>query len=68
MVAQLGRVRLQHAVLEVTRPEVHRDVQQVQNVRHVVQAEPHQQRVTVDFLKRKPATGGDSHIDWFGFI
>lgn len=43
--AQLGRVCLQHAVLQVTRPEVEQNVRQVQEIREVVQAEPHYQRL-----------------------
>lgn len=43
--AQLARVRLQHAVLQVARAEVEQDVGQVQEVGEVVQREPHDQRL-----------------------
>jgi len=55
VVPQFGRVRLQNAILEVACPKVHRDVQQVQNVRKIVQAKPQQQRLARYFLERKPA-------------
>lgn len=38
---QLGRVRLQHAVLQVARSEVEQDVRQVKEIRKVVQTKPH---------------------------
>lgn len=45
VVPQLGRVRLQHAVLQVPGAEVEQDVDHVQQVAQVVQAEPHHDRV-----------------------
>lgn len=41
MVAELRRVRLQDAVLQVPRPEVEHYVHQVQEVSEVVQTEPY---------------------------
>lgn len=46
MVAQLDRVRLQHAVLQIPGPEVEQDVDNIQQITQVVQAEPHHDRVT----------------------
>uniref|UniRef100_A0A182FCK8 Uncharacterized protein n=1 Tax=Anopheles albimanus TaxID=7167 RepID=A0A182FCK8_ANOAL len=51
---ELGRVRLQHTVLEVAGPEVEQYVDEVQEVGEVVKAEPHHDRLAVDLLEREP--------------
>ena len=48
---QLGGVRLQHAVLQVACPEVEGDVQDIEEVSQVVQAEPHRHVFSVNLLK-----------------
>lgn len=53
VLAQLGGVGLQHAVLQVAGAKVEQDVDQVEKVGEVVEAEPDQQRLAVDLLERE---------------
>jgi len=50
VVTEFGGVRLKDAVLQVARPKVDPNVQQVQKVSRVVEAEPEDQRLAGHFL------------------
>ena len=68
---QLHRVRLQDPVLQVAGPEVEGDVQHVQQVRRVVQREPHRQVLVVDLLEGEavdddPEVVEEGHADHAG--
>lgn len=54
MGSQLFAVRLQDAVLQVAGPKVEQNIDQIQQIGHVVEAEPDDDRVCVDLLEREP--------------
>lgn len=54
MDAQFTGVRLEDPVLEIAGAKVKKDVDEVQEVGEVIEAEPDRARVQVDLLKGKP--------------
>lgn len=50
VLSQLRRLRLQHAFLQVARPEVEGNVQRVDQIAKVVETQPHDERVASNFL------------------
>ena len=53
VLAQFAGVRLQHAFLQIARPEVEGNVQHVDQIAKVVETQPHHQRVAGDLLEGK---------------